>query len=150
MRFFLTLGVVFLFCACSPGPTEVQIKLASDKILAVKDFSTTPASEYSGCQVEGEIQFDVTVEPKNFTGVVSFENTEIKMAGWKSKQMNSAFQFINGKPHGYIRFYESSDDEDTKEKKEALCRVKSSSDIKLSEIGKAVMAFHGIKASVAN
>lgn len=151
MRCFLIVVSALLINGCTQVPTEVKVKLASDNILAVKDFATEPATEYSGCTVKGEVLYDISVEPVNFTGIVNIENGQIEYAGWKGEKVPIGVVFINGKQHGYtVSIYNYASGDDTKEKKEAMCRVKTSSDIKLVDLGKPIMAIQGIRASISN
>ena len=151
MRCFLIVVSALLINGCAQVPTEVKVKLASDKILAVKDFATEPATEYSGCTVKGQILYDIGVEPANFTGIVNIENGQIEYAGWKGEKVPIRVVFVNGKQHGYtVSIYNYASGDDTKEKKEAMCRVKTSSDIKLVDLGKPIMAIQGIRAAISD
>ena len=136
-----------LLAGCSQVPSEVKIHLASSRVLAVTDFRTQPATEYSGCSVAASIAYDVVVEPSNFTGIVSTRDASIKIAGWE-KKANLSIVFIKGKPEGpTIVLYESASEDDPKIMQQAICQVKSSSDIVLASLGKPLMAIPGIIAS---
>lgn len=150
MRLHAIAAVAVILGGCAQAPSEVKIKLGSNRILAVKDFKTEPATEYSGCNVGGQILYDIVVQPSDFTGLITVKDAQIKIAGWGRQKEDLWIFFIDGKPEGYtVSLYEYTSDNDPREKKEALCRVKSSSDIVLTSLGTPLMAINGVKATIA-
>jgi len=137
---------------CNPiAPSEVKISLNSDKVLGVKDFEFKPAGEYIGCSVSGIIDYDIRVEPANFTGQVLLDKVVIEYAGkWRAEPQSIYLNFLEGKTVGnglFVSEYVSTDD--SRDKKEAVCASKSSSDIKITSLGTGLLALPGIKAVVA-
>lgn len=150
MRLHVIAAVAVILGGCAQAPPEVNIKLGSNRILAVKNFNNEPATEYSGCNVSGLILYDIVVQPSDFTGVITVKDAKIKIAGWELQNQILELHFIDGKPEGYtVLLYESTSDDDPKDKKEAICRVKSSSDIALTSLGTPVMAISGVKFTIA-
>lgn len=146
MRRLLIAAIPFLLAGCSQPQGEVRLQLASDKALAVDEFEVTKIDP-SYCSVRVSITYDISVEPKNFTGVAYIKDAQLEWAGWKSKKQ-LFLQFIDGKQIGStLNESESVDVGDSKEKIEAICRVKSSSDVKIVDLGKPMFAFYGVKAS---
>jgi hypothetical protein len=141
---------VFLM-GCNPiAPSEVKISLNSDKVFGVSDFKFEPAGEYSGCTVSGTIDYDIKIEPANFTGGILLDKVVIEYAGkWRAKPTSWFQSFVEGKMVGggfVVSEYASPDD--SKDKKEAICASKSSSDIKIASLGTGLLALPGIKAVV--
>jgi len=146
-----SLSVLLAGCNAFP-PSEVKVSLGSGKILSVKDFEYEPAGEYSGCSVSGSILYDLKVDPQNFTGVVVLDDVVLEYAG-KYRAKPKSFQpfFLDGKPVGegvYIGEYISSVIPEPKEKREAICASKSTSDIRIVSLGEPVIALPGVKASL--
>ena len=136
---------------CNPiAPSEVKISLNSDKVLGVSDFKFEPAGEYLGCSVSGSIDYDIQIEPANFTGAVQLDEVVLEYAGkWRAKPQFVFLNFVEGKMVGggfSVSEFASSDD--PKDKKEAICASKSSSDIKIASLGTGLNALPGIKAVV--
>jgi len=150
----LIVGTLTVFLVgCYPiAPSEVKISLNSDKVLGVKDFKFEPAGEYTGCQVSGTIEYDIKIEPANFTGSVELDKVVIEYAGkWRAEPQIFYLTFLEGKSVGGgigIGQYASSDD--SKDMKEAVCASKSSSDIKIASLGTGLVALPGIKAVVVD
>jgi len=148
----LIVGTLTVFLmGCNPiAPSEVKISLNSDKVLGVKDFKFEPAVEYSGCSVAGSIEYDFKIEPANFTGRVILDKVVIEYAGkWRAEPQSIDLYFLEGKlvGHGlYVGQYVYTTD--SKDKKEAVCASKSSSDIKITSLGTGLLAMPGIKAAV--
>lgn len=149
MRYLLigSLSVLLLGCN-SIAPSGLKISLNSDKALGVNEFEFTPASEYSGCSVSGYIEYDIKLEPANFTGGVAFANFVLDYAGkWRTKPYAVYLEFVEGKLIGdgiSISQYGSKDSPE--DMKKALCASKSSSDIKIASLGDTVIVFPGFKA----
>jgi hypothetical protein len=138
-----------LLAACTPQTTEVIVGIASDKALEVKNFKHEQGGAYTSCTVSGDIVFDISVEPNDFSGVVVLEDVQLTVAGWKPKKEDYWWlEFDKGKPSALsFYFYESKETGD-KEGIEALCRAKSSSDVKLQSLGRPRWAISAIKASL--
>jgi hypothetical protein len=133
-------------CATVMQP-DVKVSINSDKVLGVKDFEYTPATEYSSCNVTGAIEYDIAVEPKNFTGIIYFKGMKVRYADtWTAEEDNQA-TFVDGKQVYGISIGQFAYAEDSKAKKEALCSSKSSSDIKLISLGEALFATPGVNAT---
>jgi len=134
----------------SIAPSGIKISLNSDKVLAVSEFEFEPLGEYTGCSVSGTIDYDIKIEPANFTGAVQLDKVVIEYAGkWRAEPEYFYLNFVEGKMVGggfQVSEYASSDD--SKDKKEAICASKSSSDIKIASLGTALLALPGIKAVV--
>ena len=132
------------------APSEVKVSLNSDKILGVSDFKSEPAGEYSGCSVSGSIDYDIKIEPANFTGVVQLDDVVIEYAGkWRAKPQFFYLNFVEGKmTRGGFSVSEYASSDDPKDKKEAICASKSSSDIRIASLGTGLNALPGIKAVV--
>ena len=148
----LILGsLTVLLMGCNPiAPSEVKISLNSDKVLGVSDFKFEPAGEYSGCSVSGSIDYDIKIEPANFTGGVQLDKVVIEYARkWRAEPEYFYLNFVEGKMVGggfYVSEFASSDD--SKDKKEAICASRSSSDIQIASLGTGLNALPGIKAVV--
>ena len=150
MRYLLIGSLSALLLGCnSNAPSGLKISLNSDKVLNVCKFEFESGDEYSGCNVSGKIEYDIKIEPANFTGSVSFHNFVLEYAGkWRSEPKYVYLEYLNGqvvKGLG-INIFAAASLDDPKEKKEALCASKSSSDIKVVSLGDPVIAFPGIKA----
>jgi hypothetical protein len=152
MRRLLIAAIPILLMGCSQPHAEVKLHLASDKAISVDEFELNK-SEFSAsgdpdCSVLISITYDISVEPRDFTGQVWIKDAQVKWAGWKSKE-ELVLQFVDGKQSAAtLDEYEFARDEDLKEKKEALCRVQSSSDVKMIDLGKPQYAVYGVRASV--
>jgi hypothetical protein len=141
---------VFLMGCNQIAPSEVKISLNSDKVLGVRDFKFEPAGEYSGCTISGAIDYDIKIEPANFTGGVQLDKVVIEYAGkWRAEPDSQFLNFVEGKMvGGGFSVYQYGSLDDSKDKKEAICASKSSSDIKIASLGTALLALPGIKAVV--
>ena len=153
MRRLIIGSLTVLLMGCNPiAPSEVKVSLNSDKVLGVSDFKFEPANEYSGCQVQALIDYDIKVEPANFTGLVQLDKVVIEYSGWRSRPTSESLTFVKGKIVGggfYVNEYTVGSDElKDKEKIKAICASKSSSDIKIASLGTALYALPGIKAVV--
>ncbi len=126
---------------------DVKVSINSDKVLGVKDFEYTPATEYSSCSVNGIIEYDISVEPKNFTGIVHLRGTKIRYANTWTRSEDSHLTFINGKLLDGLNVYQYSLEDDSNIQKQAICKTKSSSDIKLISLGDALFATPGVNAT---
>ena len=146
-----SLSVLLAGCNALP-PSEVKVSLGSGKILSVKDFEYKPAEEYIGCSVSGIILYDIKVDPQNFTGSVVIDNVVIEYAGkYRAKPQSVTLKFVGGKPIGegiYIGEYISAVTDEPKDKREAVCASKSTSDIKIVSLGEPIIALPGVKASL--
>jgi hypothetical protein len=152
MRYLLigSLSVLLLGCN-SIAPSGLKISLNSDKVLGVRKFKFEPAGEYSGCSVSGAIDYDIKIEPANFTGAVQLDKVVIEYAGkWRAEPQYFYLNFVEGKMVSGSEVGEYASSEDTKEKKEAICASKSSSDIKIASLGTGLLALPGIKAVVVD
>ena len=127
---------------------DVKVNINSDKVLGVKNFEYTPATEYSSCNVTGSIEYDIAVEPKNFTGIIYFKDMKIRYADTWTATEDNQVTFVNGRQQYGTSISQFAYAEDSKAKKEALCSSRSSSDIKLISLGEALFAQPGIKATV--
>ena len=151
MRRLIIGSLTFLLVACNTNaPSEVKISLNSDKVLGVSDFEFEPAGKYSGCSVSGKIEYDIKIEPSNFTGVVNLDEVVVEYAGkWRAKPEPFYLPFVEGKiVEGGFQVSEYTFSEDPQDKKQAICASKSSSDIKLASLGTGLNALPGIKAAV--
>ena len=150
MRRLIIGSLTVLLMGCNPiAPSEVKVSLNSDKVLGVSEFEFEPGGEYSGCTVSGIIDYDIKIEPENFTGTVQLDKVIIEYAGkWRAKPEYFYLVFLEGKMvSGFdVSQYGSSDD--SKDKKEAVCASKSSSDIKITSLGTGLVAVPCIKAVV--
>jgi len=151
MRRLIIGSLTVLLMGCnSIAPSGIKISLNSDKVLAVSKFEFEPEGEYTGCSVSGTIDYDIKIEPANFTGAVQLDKVVIEYAGkWRAEPEYFYLNFVEGKMVGggfQVSEYASSDD--SKDKKEAICASKSSSDIKIASLGTALLALPGIKAVV--
>jgi len=151
MRRLIIGSLTVLLMGCnSIAPSGIKISLNSDKVLAVSEFEFEPLGEYTGCSVSGTIDYDIKIEPANFTGAVQLDKVVIEYAGkWRAEPEYFYLNFVEGKMVGggfHVSEYVSSDD--SKDKKEAICASKSSSDIKIASLGTALLALPGIKAVV--
>jgi len=154
MRRLIIGSLAVLLTGCNlNAPSGVKVILNSDKILDVQQFEyeSSEIGGVSSCSVSGSIQYDITFEPSNFTGAVSFHNLVLEYAGkWRSEPQTAYLDVLNGKlmKGTGINIYQSVSYEDgPKEKKEAVCASKSSSDIKIASLGEPVLVFPGLKAS---
>ncbi|WP_398335988.1 hypothetical protein [Vulcanococcus sp.] len=129
---------------------DVKISINSDEVLGVKDFVHTPATEYSSCSISGSIEYDISVEPKNFTGIVYLRDAKIRYANTWTKTEDTQITFVNGKLLDGVNVYQYSLSDDSIIQKEAICKSKSSSEIRLISLGEALFAIPGIKATAAN
>jgi hypothetical protein len=154
MRRLIIGSLSVLLMGCNPtAPSEIRVSLNSDKVLGVSNFKFEPANEYSGCSVSALIDYDIKVEPANFTGLVLLDKFVIEYAGkWRSRPTSESLTFVKGKIVGgglFVSEYTTGSDElNEKEKIEAICASKSSSDIKIASLGTAQLALPGIKAVV--
>ena len=150
MRRLIIGSLTVLLMGCNPiAPSEVKVSLNSDKVLGVSNFKFAQANEYGGCQVSALIDYDINVEPANFTGNVLFKDIVYEYSGkWRSEPQMETAVFVDGKIvlGFYVGEYTALDD--SKDKKEAICASKSSSDIKIASLGTALYALQGIKAVV--
>ena len=145
----LNVAFPFLLAGCSTlAQPEVKLTIQSGKILDVKNFEYKPATEYGSCELTGTIEFDIAVEPKNFTGVVLLQDIKIRYAGTWTRTENGGISFVNGKQYGGMSISEYPLSEDSQNKKDAICKSKSSSDVKLVSLGEGLFATQGIKATV--
>jgi len=154
MRRLIIGSLTVLLAGCNlNAPSGVKVILNSDKILDVQKFEYD-SSGIGGvsyyCSVSGSIKYDITFEPSNFTGAVSLNNLVLEYAGkWRSEPQTVYLDVLDGKlVNGTgINITESSNSDDPKDKKEAVCASKSSSDIKIASLGEPVLVFPGLKAS---
>ena len=151
MRFLLlTVAFPLLLTGCSTlEQPEVKLTIQSDKILGVKNFEYKPATEYGSCDITGTIEFDIAVEPKNFTGSVHLKDIKIRYADTWTRTEDGSITFINGKQYEGMSITEYTMQEDSKNEKDAICKSRSSSHIKLVSLGEAIFATQGIKATVS-
>jgi len=153
MRYLLigSLNVLLLGCN-SIAPSGLKISLNSDKVLGVSKFKFEPAGEYSGCSISGTIDYDIKIEPANFTGAVQLDKVVIEYAGkWRAEPQYFYLNFVEGKMvGGGLEVGEYASTDDSKDKKEAICASKSSSDIKIASLGTGLLALPGIKAVVVD
>jgi len=142
--------VLMLGCSLKP-PSDVRVRIASDKILNVSDFKSEPATTYSPCSVSGLIKYDLSVEPSNFTGIIVGQEAAISYAGkWTDKKTEYWITFVEGKQVSEgISIGQYPLDEEPQEMKKAICATKSSSDIKLVSLGNPEIALPGLKAVAA-
>lgn len=154
MRHLLIGSLTLLLVGCnSVAPFGLKISLNSDKVLGVSEFKFEPGDEYSSCSVSGTIEYDIKLEPENHTGSVVFNGFVLEYAGkWRSEPEVQYLSYLDGKliKNSGINVYASASLDDPKDKKEALCASKSSSDIKVVSLGDPVIAFPGIKAGLSN
>lgn len=129
---------------------DVKVSINSDKVLGVKDFEYTPATDYSSCSISGSIEYDISVEPKNFTGMVYLRDAKIRYANTWTKTEDTQITFVNGRLLDGVNVFQYSSLDDPNIAKEATCKSKSSSDIRLISLGEALYAIPGIKATAAN
>jgi len=145
----LNVGFPLLLAGCTTlSQPEVKLTIQSGKILDVKDFEYKPASEYSSCVLSGIIEFDIAVEPKNFTGLVFLQDIKIRYADTWTRTENGSITFINGKQYKGMSISEYPLSEDSQIKKDAICKSKSSSDVKLVSLGEGLFATQGTKATI--
>jgi len=145
----IAIACPFLMLGCSlKTPSNVRVRIASDKILNVSDFKSEPATAYSSCSVSGFIKFDLSVEPSNFTGMVIGQEASINYAGkWTDNKTEYWITFVEGKQVGQgINIGQYALNEEPQEMKESICATKSSSDIKLVSLGNPEIALSGLKA----
>ena len=146
----LNVAFPFLLAGCGTlAQPEVKLTIQSGKILDVKNFEYKPATEYGSCDITGIIEFDIAVEPKNFTGVVFLKDIKIRYADTWTRTENGGITFVNGKQYAGMSIGEYPLSEDSQNKKDAICKSKSSSDVKLVSLGEGVFATQGIKATVS-
>lgn len=144
---------VFLVGCNSVAPSGLKISLNSDKVLSVSRFEFEPGDELSGCSVSGTIEYDIKIEPENYTGIIDFNGLVLEYAGkWRSEPDSQLLTYLDGKliKNSGINIYASASSDDPKDKKEALCASKSSSDIKVVSLGDPVIAYPGIKVALPN
>jgi hypothetical protein len=149
MRHLLIGSITALLVGCNSfAPSELKVSLNSDKILGVRDLIFDSGGEFSGCSVSGSIEYDIKIEPEDFTGVVMFNEVVFEYAGkWRSEPEFKSLVYSNGKwLEGGMNVSAYASLDDPKDKKEALCSAKSSSDIRIVSLGEAVIALPGIKA----
>jgi hypothetical protein len=145
----ITAGLPLLLLGCSMGvQPEVRLSIKSDRILGVEDFEYSPAGSFSPCNVSGEIEYDIGVEPSNFTGYVQVKDAVIEYAGKWKKIDSRSFSFVNGKQVHGTSIYQYPLDDASAVEKEATCASRSSSDIKLISLGKPIYAIHGVKVVI--
>jgi len=148
-RILLASTCVALLAGCSQSERPVSIRIASDKILEVSDFKVE--NEDYGCTVSGIIKFDIAVDPPNFTGSVIASEGVLQYGKWRDEQLAATPFFVDGKQMGKgISVYRFVNDSAPKAEREAICSLKSSSEIKLVSLGKAEIALKGLKAIVSN
>ena len=154
MRHLLIGSLTVLLVGCnSVSPSGLKISLDSDKVLGVSRFEFEPGDELSSCSVSGTIEYDIKLEPENYTGTVSFSGFVLEYAGkWRSEPDDQYLTYLEGKliKNSGINIYASASSDDPKDKKEALCASKSSSDVKVVSLGDPVIAFPGIKVGLPN
>ena len=127
---------------------EVKLSIKSDRILGVEDFDHSPAEAYAPCSISGTIEYDISVEPSNFTGYIDVKDAVIEYAGRWKKVENTTFSFVNGKQVYGTSVYQYPSDSASAAEKEATCASKSSSDIKLISLGEPIYAVHGSKVLI--
>lgn len=152
MRSFLLIAVLPLALVSCNSTTsrEVKITINSDKILSVKDFSYAPASDYSPCNVDGNIEYDISVEPPDFTGMAQVKDAELLYGGKWKKKTSLVFYFKEGRQLFGTNISQYPLADASAEEKNATCASKSSSDIKLVSLGEPVFALSGTKLAVGD
>jgi hypothetical protein len=126
---------------------EVKVGIRSDKVLSVEDFEYEAASEFRSCNVKGSIEYDISVEPKDFTGIVYLRGIKVGYASIWTDTMDDQLIFKDGKLVYGINILQYKLLDDPKVEREAVCKSKSSSDIKLISLGEALFALPGAPAS---
>lgn len=148
-RLLITTALPLLLLGCSPGAQqEVRVAIKSDKVLSVKNFEYTPATAYSPCNLSGVIEYDVSIEPSNFTGYVQLKDAVIQYGGTWKKVGDTVLAFVDGKQVDGTNIYQYPLEESSTAEKQATCASKSSSDIKLISLGKPMFALHGAKVII--
>ena len=135
---------IFLAGCNQNYPSQVSIKLNSSEPLKSTDWSMEK-STIGSCNLSGYVNYDIDIEPKDFTGNIWLSDVVISYNGYKHtgfQQLN----YLNGKPTDrafnigqYV--YASQDD---KEEYKAICGIKSYHNIKIVSLGKPVIALPGI------
>lgn len=142
-----SLSVLLLGCN-SIAPSGLKISLNSDKALNVSEFEFDPGDEYSGCSVSGNIEYDIKLDPANFTGLVSFNGFVLEYAEkWRTEPDIVYLEFAEGKLTGDgVTVSQFTTKDSPEDMKKAVCASKSSSDIKIASLGDTAIAFPGFKA----